>query len=332
MYIMASALVYTATTSTGLLTKSIRTGCSEALVRHSSSGYVLGTKLDSICTQRYFSQNSSDDSRDSPYQAFTVLARREKSWNRLRHLIDLAVDYQDPDHVRSVVDVGTDHGLLAIGLGVSGSFDSVLGVDVSAKALHNGGFRLLSEVKEHMSLDSSPLLDLEVDFRISDGLRNLQVGEADAICIAGMGVNTMSKILESSSLADGRTDLDYLGCQQLILQPTNSKPRNLMKLYSSLQATGWVLVDERIEHLSSRWYITLCMVKKAGNNSTYLHTALPTSKLANNDTNTSMKKIVQEYWEHHLNWIDRDEQVSRGELHEDDKIWREWALGAIKQS
>lgn len=339
---MAMALLCVLTHSArGFVFRSGLSGC-----RGIRSQYLYAASTPWACyhSRRYGSLRSSRRaSNDTAYEAFSLLARKEKSWNRLRNLIDLAIEYQNKDTIQSIVDVGTDHGLLAIGLAVSDAYERVIGVDVSSNALGNGGLRLLSDV-QHRKASSDPALlskesiasglsnELAVEFRISDGLGNLQVGEADAVCIAGMGVNTISKILHSSTLAnDGTSDLDYLGCQQLILQPTNSKPRNLMKLYNSLQSTGWKLADERIEYLSSRWYITFCLVRDPDSKLMVddLQRHVPTSKLVARDKNDPMSEIVLDYQRHHLEWINRDEDVTKGGLHEDDKAWREWVLDAL---
>jgi hypothetical protein len=56
------------------------------------------------------------------YDAFSLLARTKKSWQRLGHLVELAADHTITDRDsakitsassgRSIADVGTDHGLL----------------------------------------------------------------------------------------------------------------------------------------------------------------------------------------------------------------------------
>jgi tRNA A22 N-methylase len=290
-----------------------------------------------------------EDPRERALHAFSVLAKRDRSWQRFRHMVDLAVDHHqqtDAYSIRSVTDVGTDHGLLAVGLALSGRFDSVLGVDVSPNALENGGFQLLDKVQDFLISDSeegqsvtssekntSTFSSLPLDFRLSDGLRQVKPGEADAVCIAGMGVKVIGKILEASSSDDsGILEVDRLNCQQLILQPTNSRPRNLIQLYDMLQRSGWSLLDERIEFLSRRWYLSSCFVRTPANDDTSNITAsqesanLPTSKLALLDETDPMKIVTRDYWRHHLNWIKNEEDASGGNLHRDDIRWRDWVL------
>ncbi len=267
-----------------------------------------------------------DDPLERAFYSFSVLAKKDKSWQRFRHMIDLAVDYQSTN-VRSVTDVGTDHGLLAVGLALSGKFETVLGVDISPKALKQGGLQVFEKVQDVLirerslrSCSNTSLLPL--DFRLSDGLKQVQPGEADVVCIAGMGVNVMGKILQASS-DNNILDLDRLSCQHLVLQPTNSRPRNLIQLYDLLQQSGWKLQDERIEYISMRWYLSTCFVRTLSP-SAQIPPNLPTSKLARLDENEEMKMITRNYWDHHLKWIQRDEDASGGKVNEDEKRWRDW--------
>jgi tRNA A22 N-methylase len=301
-------------------------------------------------TSRLYSsqpQQQQQQSRELAYEAFSVLARREKSWRRLGHLVDLAImdhgtNNRNTTTIRSIADVGTDHGLLAMGLALSGRFDKVVGVDVSQQALQDGALSLLEDMRDHAAsaaddddvvveeYNKPVSLKLPVEFRLSNGLEKLELGEADAICIAGMGVNTMLQILSQSCSSQRQNkdgllvpqqvlDLDRLGCQQLLLQPTNSRPRNLIKIYDELQSSGWRLVDERIEELSSRWYISSCFVRAADDDG---DRELPTAKLAVLEDSHPMKPVWKEYWQHHLNWIQRDIEAS-GRTNEADERWRE---------
>lgn len=279
-----------------------------------------------------------EDPRERAYHAFSILAKKDRSWQRFRHMVDLAVDHQqsnDDSHpvvIRSITDVGTDHGLLAVGLALSGRFDSVLGVDVSTQALKNGGFQLLDKIQEVLSRanEDSPSMAsnisslLPLDFRPSDGLTKVQPGEADAVCIAGMGVNVIGQILQASG-SNNVLEVDRLNCQQLILQPTNSRPRNLLQLYDMLQESDWTLLDERIEFLSRRWYLSSCFVRSSATCSASVKN-LPTSKLSLLEEGDPMKVITRDYWQHHLNWIQNEDEASKGNLHEDDMRWRDWAL------
>ncbi|KAL3943037.1 MAG: hypothetical protein SGBAC_002855 [Bacillariaceae sp.] len=304
-------------------------------------------------TQRFSkavtSINQDDDIADEEeqqriraYDAFSMLARTKKSWQRLGHLVELAADHtvinSDSESIgmnssRSIADVGTDHGLLAMSFALSGRYERVLGVDVSEQALQNGALSLLNKVNEvseqQLKDDSNDNVigeaTIPVRFRVSDGFVSIEEGEADTICIAGMGVNTMIKILSMSSDDTATTHLDRIQCQQLLLQPTNSRPSNLIRLYECLQHSGWRLVDERIEELSKRWYVSSCFQRiekdvDRVNPNTPTKTELPTSKLLRLEKDDPMYPAFQKYVAHHCQWIERDVKA-RGTVKETDEIW-----------
>jgi tRNA A22 N-methylase len=266
-------------------------------------------------------------------EAFSVLARQGRSWRRLGHLVDMAVtDYYGRDDIRTIADVGTDHGLLAMGLALSERFDKVVGVDVSQRALQDGALSLLENVQKYNYLEEQKknkakgLLEIPIEFRFSNGLEN--VDQADAVCIAGMGVHTMLRILESSfsSTEEGMLlDVDRIGCQKLLLQPTNSRPRHLILLYDTLQESGWCLVDERIEKLSSRWYISSCFMRSNRHRQENEdEVALPLSKLSSTlgeSDSSSMRQVFEEYLQHHLHWIHQDAKAGGGATNEADQRW-----------
>jgi tRNA A22 N-methylase len=293
--------------------------------------------------------------------AVHVLARNGRSWRRLKHLVDLALRSSGSNNTdtdtdtdtdtasssssnnnnlvqKSVADIGTDHGLLAAALALSGRFKSVLGVDASDKALQEGALALHAEIIEYRSrqqqpeqsqttsmssvpLSTPPLSQLE--FRHGDGLQVVRPGEADIVCIAGMGVHTMLHILsgtKSSTERETLATLDYLACQQLILQPTNSRPRNLMMLYTGLRDRGWHVNDERIEYLSSRWYFSTSFVRSSqethnGNDAG----PLPGFKLLDQDKDSD---IFRNYVEHHCSWLREDKQAA-GNLRGGEEEWLE---------
>lgn len=260
-----------------------------------------------------------EDPRERARDAFSKLAKRGRSWKRLHHLVHLAC-LCDIEEVRSIADVGCDHGLLSLALAVSGRFEHVVGLDVSEQALNDGAVMLykqflrdLENDKRWKNLSTEQLIDLfPVKFGVGDGLRMLESGEADALCIAGMGVNTISRILDPR-------EVQRVGCQFLILQPTNSRPRNLIQLYDQLADEGWKVRDERIEYLSSRWYISTRFTREpkhvsvatANNNRT-----IPGQLLALSD------HAYGSYVDHHRQWIERDSQKGAS-LNENDRRWLE---------
>lgn len=212
---------------------------------------------------------------------------------RLQHVYDLAVSCDD---VRSVADIGTDHGWLALEL--AKQFHQVIGVDKSEQALQDGA---LARDKANLS----------IDFRVGNGLQMLQPDEADVVCIAGMGVHTMRDILIPQSL-------EILNTKHLILQPTNSRPKHLIMLYDFVGRHGWSVQDEYILYTQRRWYITT-RFDKLHNLSPEQRNRLPGSILSEK---ISIRPVFSDYMEHHVQWIDQDKRHS-GEMCDEDQRWME---------
>ena len=243
----------------------------------------------------------------------------QKTWRRMQYLVDLAVRHNNQSR-GGIVDVGTDHGLLAVAFALTGTFDRVLGVDVSERALQDGALRLQKEIEDYPG-EKEVLAPL--DFRVSDGLHAVTVGEADTVCIAGMGVNTMIDILTAEN--DRQEPLlDALQSKSLIVQPTNSRPRNLLLLYSALKEMGWNPKDERIEYLSSRWYLSTLFTGSGQGKTKDTGMLLPGALLAGlNDEDRVMRNVFSGYVEHHCTWIERDKKIPGGKVSEGDELWLE---------
>lgn len=145
-----------------------------------------------------------------------------RTWERMEPLIQLILlPCKKKERMRSIADVGCDHGMLALSLAciawVNQSrrdienkendpidcnkflFSRVFGTDLSSQALENGGIASLKQVNVALSkigaVKSSKSLELPIQFRIGNGLNVLQPDEADAVVIAGMGVHTMLDII-----------------------------------------------------------------------------------------------------------------------------------------
>ncbi len=213
---------------------------------------------------------------------------------RLQHVFDLAVSCGND--VLSVADIGTDHGLLASEL--TKHFQSVIGVDKSEHALQGGA----------LSRDNA---GRNVDFRVGNGLQTLRRGEADVVCIAGMGVHTMCEILDPHSL-------ETIDTQHLVLQPTNSRPKHLMLLYEFVEGHGWSVEDECILYTQGRWYITT-RFDRSHPFSSYKRSSLPGSILT---TKASMYPEFSNYKDHHVQWIGQDKRHT-GKMSDADRRWLE---------
>lgn len=282
-------------------------------------------------------------------QAVTLLAQRNKTWNRLSPIVELATSnanastssrkYYNQQRRPSIADIGCDHGLLSIALASSGEFDTVIGIDVSERALQDGALAFYSKVKNVLEIrtgndngnDNEEKLQCEfeqslpLEFRFGDGLIPLHKGEADSICIAGMGVSTMLSILQSPTpFSDCNGDvsryLDYLQCSSLFLQPPTSRPRKLMKLYNEVQNMGFVLANERIVKLKKIWYITSQFDRRQSflqDEDCHLLPGHYLSKIADVDQQREYKNYI----DHHLQWLNEDLE-SGGELCDYEKEWR----------
>lgn len=253
--------------------------------------------------------------------AFDVLARKSKSWQRLGTIVDLVLDEKRSNRCsqtsnKSLCDVGTDHGLLATGLAMTGRFDQVLGVDVSEQALREGALQLQKDILAYRNKATTNVPvqiqnELLAEFRLSDGLQNVQIGEADIVCVAGMGIHTMVDILTARRSDNTQFLLDILETRRLILQPTNSRPRLLLHLYTHLHQIGWRARTESINFVSSRWYFTVELER-----SKHPEIQIPgTLAMASNTSQATVNWIA-----HHKNWIHSD-SVKTGSVHHNDELW-----------
>ena len=278
-------------------------------------------------------------------QAVSLLAQKSNTWKRLSDIIELSSSSRalsSRSSQKTIVDIGCDHGLLAIALAVSGRYEKVIGIDVSKNALQ-GAFEFHDKVmdillhkqerreeeEEHCQIhgdDASfkarnPTLPLE--YRHGNGLEPLYPGEADAICIAGMGVDTMLSIL-CNEVDDTETNqsvnhLDYLENQILYLQPPKNRPKHLILLYKTMCENGWFVQDERIVSVKNRWYITSAFVKETEEVTTSDEFILPGHFLSTSSTHQSE---FSEYVQHQLKWLDDDFQ-SKGSITSDEMKWKE---------
>lgn len=122
-----------------------------------------------------------------------------------------------------VADIGSDHALLASYLAQNGIASQVIAGEVN-----EGPYQAARRQVERLGLPN-------VSVRKGDGLSVLAPGEADVICIAGMGGQLIVSILEA-----GKSRLE--GVRKLILQPNvGEETVRRWLLYN-----GWELVEEAI--------------------------------------------------------------------------------------
>ena len=138
-----------------------------------------------------------------------------------------------------VADVGTDHGYVPVWLTESGRCPSAIAMDVRKGPLE----RAAAHVRERG-------LEKKIDLRLSDGLKALMPGEADAIVIAGMGGELICRILDEGrhvweTWAEGR--------ERFILSP-QSEPESVRRF---LEENGFALLREAMVQDAGKYYVIL---------------------------------------------------------------------------
>lgn len=131
-----------------------------------------------------------------------------------------------------VCDIGCDHGWVSIYLIQQGIASKVLAMDVRTGPLERA--------KEHIAQYE---LEAYIETRLSDGLHNMQVGEADAMVCAGMGGPLMMKIL-----SEGREKAKAM--KELILQPQSE----LAMFRKFLREEGYRIVAEDMVLEDGKFY------------------------------------------------------------------------------
>jgi tRNA A22 N-methylase len=251
-----------------------------------------------------------------------------RTWDRMNPLIQLILlpCKSSNNRMKSIADVGCDHGMLALSLACIAwtnqsrdgydnfLFSKVFGTDLSSQALENGGIASLKQVNDALSkigVNNNKSIELPIQFRIGDGLSALEPGEANAIVIAGMGVHTMLDIILGTS--EATTPIERVQSHYIFLQPTNSRPQHLIILYNGLQKNlGWELCDEKVAFVGGRWYISSYFRRHDDIRDTIGLYRFPGHYLLDNG-------IFDKYVRHHLEWLKRD--FKRGPLAEEDIKW-----------
>lgn len=131
-----------------------------------------------------------------------------------------------------VCDVGCDHGFISIWLAEQGISPKVLAMDVRSGPL--------DAAKKHIAERG---LDTCIETRISDGLHNYNIGEADTLICAGMGGGLMLRIL---SEAPDKT----ASFQELILQPQSE----IEAFRAGLRNLGYQITDEQMVEEDGKFY------------------------------------------------------------------------------
>lgn len=131
-----------------------------------------------------------------------------------------------------VCDVGCDHGFVSIFLAQQGISPGVLAMDVRSGPLGAAREHIAERGLEHI-----------IETRLSDGLHNYNVGEADTLICAGMGGRLMMRIL-----SDDRDKTNSF--RELILQPQSE----VEQFRAWLRSRGYRITDENMIEEDGKFY------------------------------------------------------------------------------
>ena len=150
------------------------------------------------------------------------------------------------EHFSCVADVGCDHGYVSMFLVQSGITGRAIAMDI-----RKGPLAMAAGNIESMGLSD------KIATRLSDGLKELEPGEADSLVIAGMGGKLMISILEKRSLKD-------LGITSAVLQPQS----DIDEFRQFLRDNHFEIVDEQIVLEDGKYYfpmkVKLCEDNRVG--------------------------------------------------------------------
>lgn len=132
---------------------------------------------------------------------------------------------------RVLVDVGTDHAQVPCAAVRRGRFERAIGVDKRPSALAQG----------RRTVARYGLGD-RVDLRLGDGFEPVRPGEAEVAVLAGMGAETLLRILARAP-----------ALERLVVQPNHDLPR----VREALARMGWCIVDERLGVRRNRVFPTM---------------------------------------------------------------------------
>lgn len=145
---------------------------------------------------------------------------------RLQAVADLVTDGN------CVCDVGTDHAYIPIYLVQNHRIPKALAMDVNKGPL----LRAMEHIAEEK-------MDNYIVTRQSDGLRQLQSGEADSVIIAGMGGGLVMRILEESF-----EKLEAV--KELILQPQS----DIEQVRRFVETKGFEIIQNDIVYEDGKYY------------------------------------------------------------------------------
>ncbi len=149
------------------------------------------------------------------------------------------------ENCKKLADIGTDHAYVPVYLIVNNIIKSALAMDINAGPLN----------KADENIKRFSLCD-KIKTRLSDGLSQLEDGEADTVVIAGMGGVLINRILEN--------DKERLNSvKTYILQPMTA----IYETRKYLAENGFLIVDEALAKEDDKIY-TIIKAEKGNMNIT----------------------------------------------------------------
>ena len=140
-----------------------------------------------------------------------------------------------------LADIGTDHAYIPIYLTQQNLIAGALAMDINKGPLE----RADEHIKEYGFQD-------RIQTRLSDGLKKLEMNEADAMIAAGMGGALVVKILEDKKEV-------AKSLKELILQPQSE----LGKVRAYLIGEGYQIIDENMVLEDGKYYPMMKVVPNA---------------------------------------------------------------------
>lgn len=138
-----------------------------------------------------------------------------------------------------LADIGCDHAYVSIAAVLRGISPSALAMDVVKGPLQ--------KASEHVRQYN---LSKNIATRLSNGLQNFEVGEADTAIMAGMGGMLIKEII-SSNLDKAKS------LKELILSPQSNVP----ELRVFLSENNFQIIDERMVIDEDKYYIVMKVVE-----------------------------------------------------------------------
>jgi len=134
----------------------------------------------------------------------------------------LRIVYEMIDKCDCIADIGCDHGFLSIAIAEGQKANKVIAMDINKGPLEAAS----------KNVSSAGFSDT-IELRLSDGLQKLSTGEAQGICICGMGGVLMKRIVDNDIETAKAADF-------LILEPQSE----YYEFRQFLHEQGFVFDDE----------------------------------------------------------------------------------------